>query len=72
MAEDPQAKAEFYTALAPLMDPDTILVTNSSNLLPSMFAKFTGRPDKYLALHFANTIWKNNTAEVMGPGGKPT
>ncbi len=65
MAEDVQAKAEFYTALAPLMDPDTILVTNSSNLLPSMFAKYTGRPDKYLALHFANTIWKNNTAEVM-------
>ena len=34
-------------------------------MLPSKFAKYTGRPDKYLALHFANSIWKNNTAEVM-------
>lgn len=24
---------------------------------------------KYLALHFANTIWKNNTAEIMGHPG---
>ena len=31
----------------------------------TMFAKYTGRPDKYLSLHFANSIWKNNTAEVM-------
>ena len=46
--------------------PDkTVVVTNSSTLLPSMFAKYTGRPDKYLSLHFANSIWKNNTAEVM-------
>lgn len=30
-----------------------------------MFAKYTGRPEKYLSLHFANSIWKNNTAEIM-------
>ena len=34
-----------------------------------MFAEYTGRPEKYLSLHFANTIWKNNTAEVMGHPG---
>jgi 3-hydroxybutyryl-CoA dehydrogenase len=27
---------------------------------------FTGRPDRFLALHFATSIWKFNTAEVMG------
>ena len=26
----------------------------------------TGRPEKFLALHFANEIWKHNTAEIMG------
>ena len=36
-----------------------------SPLLPSKLAKFTGRPDKYLAMHFANYIWKNNIAEIM-------
>ncbi len=69
MAEDPKAKTEFYKMLAPLMPPKTILVTNSSTLLPSRLAKYTGRPEKYLSLHFANEIWKNNTAEVMGHKG---
>ena len=48
-----------------MLPEKTILVTNSSTLLPSKFAKFTGRPEKYLALHIANSIWKNNTAEIM-------
>lgn len=66
MSENPEDKIVFYKALAPLMPEKTVLVTNSSTLLPSTFAKYTGRPEKFLSLHFANTIWKNNTAEVMG------
>ena len=65
VAENVKDKVAFYEALAPLMPAKTILCTNSSTLLPSTFAKYTGRPDKYLSLHFANSIWKNNTAEVM-------
>ena len=69
MSENPEAKIGVYTAVKDLLDPETILCTNSSTLLPSMFAEYTGRPEKYCALHFANTIWKNNTAEVMGHPG---
>ncbi|MCR5154829.1 MAG: 3-hydroxyacyl-CoA dehydrogenase [Lachnospiraceae bacterium] len=69
MSEDPAAKIEVYEKFKNLLDEKTILVTNSSTLLPSMFADHTGRPEKYLSLHFANTIWKNNTAEVMGHPG---
>ena len=65
MAENAGDKIAFYKRLAPLLPPQTILVTNSSTLLPSKFAKHTGRPEKYLALHFANSIWRNNTAEIM-------
>ncbi len=65
MAENVEDKIAFYRNLAPKLPPQTILVTNSSTLLPSKFAKYTGRPEKYLALHFANSIWKNNTAEIM-------
>ena len=65
MAENADDKKAFYTKLAPCLPEKTILVTNSSTLLPSTFAPFTGRPGKYLSLHFANSIWKNNTAEVM-------
>ena len=69
IAENPEQKIAFYQELAKHMDGETILVTNSSTLLPSMFAEYTGRPEKYLSLHFANTIWQNNTAEVMGHPG---
>lgn len=69
IAENPEQKIAFYTELAKYMEEKTILVTNSSTLLPSMFAEYTGRPEKYLSLHFANTIWANNTAEVMGHPG---
>jgi 3-hydroxyacyl-CoA dehydrogenase len=66
IAEDPEQKKVFYEELSKHLPEKTIIATNSSTLLPSQLADFTGRPEKYLALHFANEIWKNNTAEVMG------
>lgn len=70
--EDVAIKKEFYTKLAPLAPARTIFCTNSSTLLPSQFAAETGRPDRFLALHFANEIWLHNTAEIMGhPGTDP-
>ena len=69
IAESIEEKKEFYTELAKYLPEKTVLVTNSSTLLPSTFASFTGRPKKFLALHFANNIYKSNTAEVMGHAG---
>ena len=69
IAEDPKQKDAFYAELAKYLPESTILVTNSSTLLPSQIAASTGRPEKFLALHFANRIWRNNTAEVMGHPG---
>lgn len=66
LSEDPKAKIAFYEKMAPLLPEKTVVVTNSSTMVPSTFASYTGRPEKYLALHFANEIWKNNTAEIMG------
>jgi len=72
MAENPEQKIAMYEQMKDLIPEKTILCTNSSTLLPSTFAEHTGRPEKYCALHFANTIWKNNTGEVMGhPGTDP-
>lgn len=59
-------KQQTYEALARVASDKTIFATNSSTLLPSALKDFTGRPDRFLALHFANSIWKFNTAEVMG------
>ncbi|MAB49900.1 MAG: 3-hydroxybutyryl-CoA dehydrogenase [Flavobacteriaceae bacterium] len=64
--ENPQIKIGFYEQLAKVAPAKTVFATNSSTLLPSQFASSTGRPEKFVALHFANEIWKHNTAEIMG------
>ncbi len=65
MAEDKDAKINMYKQMAPLLDEKTVVFTNSSTMLPSKLAKYTGRPDKFLAFHFANTICRNNMTEIM-------
>ncbi|MDQ0216149.1 3-hydroxybutyryl-CoA dehydrogenase [Oikeobacillus pervagus] len=69
ISERVDIKVDFYTKLGAVAPEKTVFVTNSSTLLPSQFAEATGRPEKFLALHFANEIWKNNTAEVMKHSG---
>ena len=65
ITENFDAKAAFYKQISSIIPEKTVIVTNSSTLLPSKLAKYTGRPNMYLSLHFANSIWKNNIAEVM-------
>ncbi|USS90081.1 3-hydroxyacyl-CoA dehydrogenase [Fructilactobacillus carniphilus] len=65
LPENVVTKDDFYAQFKDLADPNTILVTNTSTFLPSQFAEATGRPGKFLAYHFANEIWKFNTAEIM-------
>ena len=65
IAEDLKQKTKLYKELSKQMEEKTVLVTNSSTLLPSLFADSTGRPEKYLAFHFSNEIWKNNIVEIM-------
>lgn len=70
--EDPVIKKKFYLELAKVAPEKTIFTTNSSTTLPSDYANDTGRPEKFLALHFANGIWDANVGEVMGhPGTDP-
>lgn len=64
--EDLTIKRETYARLNAAAPAATIFATNSSTLLPSDLMGFTGRPDRFLALHFANHVWVHNTAEVMG------
>ena len=65
IAEIVDEKKAFYEKIAPYLKDDAILVTNSSTLLPSTFREYTGREDKFLSLHFANNIHRQNLAEVM-------
>jgi len=64
--EQLELKRDIYTRLGAVAPAKTIFATNSSTLLPSKLMDATGRPDRFLALHFANEIWKFNVGEVMG------
>ena len=63
--ENLEIKKSFYKELAQLAPEKTIFTTNSSTMLPSYYAKETGRPEKFLALHFSNPVWDANVGEVM-------
>ncbi len=64
--ENLDIKRTLYIELAKLAPPKTIFATNSSSLLPSALKDFTGRPDRFIALHCAKQVWLHNTAEIMG------
>jgi 3-hydroxybutyryl-CoA dehydrogenase len=62
-------KQNFYKELSKVAKAETIFASNSSTMTPSQLVGFTGRPEKYLHLHFANEIWKLNIAEIMKQEG---
>ena len=61
-----ELKRDVWAKVGAAAPEATVFATNSSSLLPSAIADATGRPDRFLALHFANHIWAQNTAEIMG------
>ncbi|MDD4092917.1 MAG: 3-hydroxyacyl-CoA dehydrogenase [Smithellaceae bacterium] len=69
--EDPRIKASVFAQFNKLCPERTIFTTNTSLLMPSKFAAETGRPEKFLALHF-HDLRANNVVDVMPhPGTDP-
>lgn len=64
--ENLELKKTMWAKIGAAVPDHAVLLTNTSSLLPSSFADSTGHPDRFLALHFANLVWKHNTGEVMG------
>lgn len=63
--EDPKLKRRVLAEFNALCPMRTIFMTNSSTLLPSQFAKASGRPERVIALHFHLPVWTTNLADVM-------
>jgi 3-hydroxybutyryl-CoA dehydrogenase len=69
--EDPELKGAVFGRFHKLCPQRTIFTTNTSMLVPSMFAEATGRPEKLIALHF-HDLRSNNIADLMPhPGTAP-
>jgi 3-hydroxybutyryl-CoA dehydrogenase len=67
--EDPELKGRVLSELDRLCPQRAVFTTNTSTLVPSMFATATGRPDRFAALHFHQPVWVSNVADVMPHGG---
>lgn len=63
--EDPELKGKVFAQFNKLCPPHTIFTTNTSTLVPSMFAEATGRPSQFAALHFYTFVWERNVVEIM-------
>lgn len=70
--EDPKLKAEVFARFNAVCPPHTVFTTNTSTLVPSMFAEATGRPGQFAALHFHQYVWDSNLVDIMPhPGTAP-
>ena len=66
ISENLEIKASFYHDLMAVVEPQTIIASNSSTFMPSQLVQYVGEPARFLHLHFANRIWKYNVAEISG------
>jgi 3-hydroxybutyryl-CoA dehydrogenase len=70
--EDPDLKGRVLAQFDGLCPPRTVFATNTSTLLPSMYAEASGRPDRLAALHFHIPVWSANVVDVMPHPGTST
>ena len=69
--EDPEVKAKVFAQFNQICRPQTIFTTNTSTLLPSMYAEATGRPARFCAFHFYG-VFDHQLIDVMPhPGTSP-
>jgi 3-hydroxybutyryl-CoA dehydrogenase len=63
--EDPVLKGQVFAQFNNICPPRTIFTTNTSSLIPSMFAEATGRPQLFAALHFHLPVYSSNVVDIM-------
>jgi 3-hydroxybutyryl-CoA dehydrogenase len=62
--EDPELKGKVFAQFNEICPAHTIFTTNTSSLVPSMFAEATGRPERLAAFHFHDTR-VTNIVDIM-------
>jgi 3-hydroxybutyryl-CoA dehydrogenase len=71
VTEDLYLKKKVWTQFGSLCPQHTIFTTNTSSLLPSLFAKETGRPERFCALHFHDVFYANVVDIMPNPKTEP-
>ncbi|MCL6258055.1 3-hydroxyacyl-CoA dehydrogenase [Aquiflexum sp. TKW24L] len=71
VSEDVSIKTEVWKLFGEIAPEKTIFTTNTSYLLPSMFAEVSGRPAKFCALHFHDVFIAKVVDIMPHPGTDP-
>jgi enoyl-CoA hydratase/3-hydroxyacyl-CoA dehydrogenase len=70
--EDMAVKKDLFVKLDEICKPETILATNTSSFSVEELAQATGRPDRFVGLHFFYHPAKNRLLEIIpGPMTSP-
>ena len=54
--EDEQVKRKIFQALCPHLQPHTLVASNTSSISITRLAAVTGRPEKFMGIHFMNPV----------------
>jgi 3-hydroxyacyl-CoA dehydrogenase len=63
--ENINLKQNLYTTLGNVCQPETIFASNTSSLSILEMAEFSGRPDKFVGVHFFNPVQIMKLVEVI-------
>ncbi len=67
--ESVNLKKKVWGDFSQYLPADAILTTNTSTLLPSLFAEASGHPERFLAWHFNLPVFIANIVDVMPHAG---
>jgi 3-hydroxybutyryl-CoA dehydrogenase len=71
VTEDPELKKKVWKQFGEIAPEKTIFTTNTSYLLPSMFASASGRPARFCAFHFHDVFYSRVVDIMPHPGTDP-
>uniref|UniRef100_A0A7S3Q4R6 3-hydroxyacyl-CoA dehydrogenase n=2 Tax=Chaetoceros debilis TaxID=122233 RepID=A0A7S3Q4R6_9STRA len=63
--ENMDLKKEFYSSIGNVCKPETIFASNTSSLSITEMAELSGRPDKFVGVHFFNPVQLMKLVEVI-------
>jgi 3-hydroxybutyryl-CoA dehydrogenase len=58
-------KEKIYKTLQPIIGPETILASNTSSISITTLATLSGRPDKFIGMHFFNPVPMMKLVEII-------
>ena len=63
--EKEEVKRKIFSDLCPLLNPDTIVSTNTSSISITRLASSTDRPERFIGIHFMNPVPVMELVEVI-------